>query len=70
MKIYAVPCQDRHFQAVPSFYTNFEVVRLEVRQRVTGAVIVAVGGDARLNETLDVLELPLFEVEVEVEVMA
>lgn len=29
-KIHAVRCKDRHFQAVPAFYTNFEVVRLKV----------------------------------------
>eukprot|EP00904_Undaria_pinnatifida_P008161 jgi/Undpi1/4475/HiC_scaffold_17.g07829.m1 len=28
--IHAVPCEDRHFQAVPAFYTNFEVARIEM----------------------------------------
>ncbi|CAM9091402.1 unnamed protein product, partial [Hapterophycus canaliculatus] len=29
-KIHAVHCRDRHFQAVPAFYTNFEVARIQM----------------------------------------
>ncbi|CBN77597.1 Glycolipid 2-alpha-mannosyltransferase, C-terminal fragment, family GT15 [Ectocarpus siliculosus] len=28
--IHHVPCRDRHFQAVPAFYTNFEVARIQM----------------------------------------
>lgn len=31
-KIHTIPCRDRHFQAVPAFYTNFEVARVQVRR--------------------------------------
>lgn len=33
-KVHDVPCQDRHFQAVPAFYTNFEVARIEVSEQL------------------------------------
>ncbi|CAM9455022.1 unnamed protein product, partial [Laminaria digitata] len=58
--IHAVPCENRHFQAVPAFYTNFEVARIEMFRSSwyqdwfnsvdkTGAIFYSRWGDAPLR---------------------